>query len=91
MTGTGTTVAAGAWGRYVLDEVIPQTQRRFHTDPRRVALGGVSMGGFGAYDLMLHSAARFCAVAATRRRSGRPAGKPPPARSTTPRTLPATT
>jgi len=52
----------GAWGRYVLEEVIPETQRRFHTDPRRVALGGISMGGFGAYDLMLHSHRRFCAV-----------------------------
>jgi enterochelin esterase-like enzyme len=52
----------GAWGRYVLDEVIPQAQRRLRTDPRRVALAGMSMGGFGAYDLARLSPGRFCAV-----------------------------
>lgn len=54
--------ASGDWGRYVLDEVIPQVARRFDADPRRVAIGGVSMGGFGAYDLALHNPGRFCAV-----------------------------
>jgi S-formylglutathione hydrolase FrmB len=53
---------SGRWGSFVLDHVIPDVQRRFHTDPRRVAIGGISMGGFGAYDLMLHSGRRFCAV-----------------------------
>ena len=52
----------GAWGRYVLREVIPQTQRRFGTDPTRVAVGGISMGGFGALDLALHTPRHFCAV-----------------------------
>jgi S-formylglutathione hydrolase FrmB len=52
----------GAWGRYVMREVIPAVQRRFGTDPRRVAVGGISMGGFGAYDLALHHPRRFCAV-----------------------------
>jgi S-formylglutathione hydrolase FrmB len=52
----------GRWGSYVLDEVLPAVQRRFHTDPRRVAIGGISMGGFGAYDLMLRSHRRLCAV-----------------------------
>ena len=53
-----------AWGRYVLDEVIPTVARRFHTDPRRVAIGGVSMGGFGALDLARLHPGRFCAVGA---------------------------
>jgi enterochelin esterase-like enzyme len=54
--------AAGDWGTYVLDEVIPAVTRRFGTDPSRVAVGGISMGGFGAYDLALHHPGRFCAV-----------------------------
>ena len=52
---------SGAWGRYVLEEVIPQTERRFDTNGK-VALAGMSMGGFGAYDLALRSGRRFCAV-----------------------------
>jgi S-formylglutathione hydrolase FrmB len=51
----------GQWGRYVLEDVIPQTERRFHTNGR-VAIGGISMGGFGAYDLAIRSRRRFCAV-----------------------------
>ena len=41
--------ADGRWGRYVLDEVIPPAVKRLHADPKRVAIGGISMGGFGAY------------------------------------------
>jgi S-formylglutathione hydrolase FrmB len=36
--------------------------RRFGLDPHRVAIGGISMGGFGAYDIALHHPGRFCAV-----------------------------
>jgi S-formylglutathione hydrolase FrmB len=54
--------ADGGWGRYVADEVIPQVARRFNADPRRVAVGGISMGGFGPFDLALHFRGRFCAV-----------------------------
>ncbi len=54
--------ADGAWGKYVTAEVIPQVADRFHADLRRVAIGGVSMGGFGAYDLARLHPARFCAV-----------------------------
>jgi S-formylglutathione hydrolase FrmB len=54
--------ATGSWGTYVIDEVIPQVARRFDADPRRVAIGGISMGGFGAYDLALLNPGRFCAV-----------------------------
>jgi S-formylglutathione hydrolase FrmB len=54
--------ASGLWGSYVIDEVIPQALRRLHADPRRVAIGGISMGGFGAYDIARLDPARFCAV-----------------------------
>ncbi len=56
--------ADGAWGRYVLGEVIPQAVRRLHADPHRVAIGGLSMGGFGAYDLARLHPGMFCAVGA---------------------------
>lgn len=52
----------GAWGRYVVDEVIPEVVRRFALDGKRVAIGGISMGGFGAYDLALLHPGLFCAV-----------------------------
>jgi len=54
--------ASGDWGRYVVREVIPAVSRRFDADPRRVAIGGISMGGFGAYHLGLVYRDRFCAV-----------------------------
>lgn len=54
--------AKGDWGTYVMKEVIPQAIRRFGVDPRRLAIGGISMGGFGAYDLALLHPGRFCAA-----------------------------
>jgi enterochelin esterase-like enzyme len=53
---------SGDWARYVVREVIPAIIRRYDTDPRRVAIGGISMGGFGAYHLGLLHPRRFCAV-----------------------------
>lgn len=55
---------SGDWGSYVLGEVIPEAHRRFGTDPRRVAIGGISMGGFGALNLARRHPGRFCAVGA---------------------------
>jgi enterochelin esterase-like enzyme len=52
----------GRWGSYVMRELIPEVERRFHTDPRRVAIGGTSMGGYGAYDIARLNPGRFCAV-----------------------------
>lgn len=52
----------GRWGRYVMREVIPAVVERYGVLPRRVAIGGISMGGFGAYDLALLHPRRFCAV-----------------------------
>ena len=50
----------GRWAAYVLREVIPAAVRRLRADGRRVAIGGFSMGGFGA--LALARSRRFCAV-----------------------------
>ena len=45
-----------------MDEVIPRAVRLLGADPRRIAIGGLSMGGFGAYDLARLNPGRFCAV-----------------------------
>lgn len=60
----------GAWGSYVLEELIPKLVARFEIEPERIAIGGISMGGFGAFDLARQepfrllggSSAEFCAV-----------------------------
>jgi S-formylglutathione hydrolase FrmB len=52
----------GQWGSYVLHEVIPAALARSGADGGRVAIGGISMGGFGALDLGRIEAKRFCAV-----------------------------
>jgi poly(3-hydroxybutyrate) depolymerase len=54
----------GRWGSYVLREAIPAALVRSGADPRRVAIGGVSMGGFGALDLGRVASRRFCAIGA---------------------------
>jgi S-formylglutathione hydrolase FrmB len=56
--------ADGEWGTSVIREAIPQALRRSGADKRRVAIGGISMGGFGALDLARLSPSRFCAVGA---------------------------
>ena len=50
----------GRWGGYVLREAIPAAVRVLGADPRRVAIGGISMGGYGAFDLARRG--HFCAV-----------------------------
>ena len=52
----------GAWGSYILRVAIPEAVRR--TGATRVAIGGISMGGFGALDLARIAPGRFCAVGA---------------------------
>jgi predicted esterase len=52
----------GPWGSYVLREAIPAALRRSGADPHRVAIGGISMGGFGALDIGRLEPKRFCAV-----------------------------
>jgi enterochelin esterase-like enzyme len=51
-----------AWSSYVLEEVIPKALKVLHADPRRVAIGGISMGGIGAYAIASLDPGRFCAV-----------------------------
>ena len=51
---------SGRWATYVLRGAIPAGVRRLHADRARIAIGGISMGGFGA--LHLASRKRFCAV-----------------------------
>jgi enterochelin esterase-like enzyme len=54
---------SGRWGAYSLREAIPQAIRVLHADPHRVAIGGISMGGYGAFDLARRARpGRFCAV-----------------------------
>lgn len=50
------------WGSHVLREAIPAARKRLKTNPEREAIGGYSMGGFGALDLGRQRA--FCAVGA---------------------------
>jgi S-formylglutathione hydrolase FrmB len=52
----------GRWGSYVVREVIPALVKRYDVDGRRIALGGMSMGGFGALDIAGREPGRFCAV-----------------------------
>jgi predicted esterase len=52
----------GRWGSYVVREAIPAAVERLGTDPKRIAIGGTSMGGFGALDIARRNPGRFCAV-----------------------------
>jgi S-formylglutathione hydrolase FrmB len=56
--------ANGRWASYVLNEAIPAAIKRLHADPHRIAIGGTSMGGFGALDIARLHPGRFCAVGA---------------------------
>lgn len=53
---------SGAWGSYVTREVLPRAIAKLHADGRRLAIGGVSSGGFGAFDIARLKPHRFCAV-----------------------------
>src|SRR5439155_686741 len=52
----------GPWASMMLREAIPQAERRFHTLPGKVAIGGISMGGYGALHLASLRPHEFCAV-----------------------------
>jgi S-formylglutathione hydrolase FrmB len=52
----------GRWGTSLLREAIPAAVARLRADGTRVAIGGESMGGFGALDLARLHPRRFCAV-----------------------------
>ena len=50
------------WGTHILEEAIPAARDRLGTAPGKEAIGGFSMGGFGALDLGRQR--RFCVVGA---------------------------
>jgi S-formylglutathione hydrolase FrmB len=52
----------GRWGSYVLEELVPSLVQRFEIEPERVAIGGISMGGFGAFDLGRQRPGELCAI-----------------------------
>ncbi|HEX9599062.1 MAG TPA: alpha/beta hydrolase-fold protein [Gaiellaceae bacterium] len=52
----------GPWGSSLLREVIPDAVERSHTG--QIAVGGISMGGFGALDVARLAPREFCAVGA---------------------------
>ena len=54
----------GKWGTSLLREAMPAALARSHADSDRVAIGGISMGGFGALDVARLAPSRFCAVGA---------------------------
>ncbi len=62
----------GAWARYVLEEALPRLGRG------PVAVGGISMGGFGALHLETRAPRRFCAVGALSAALWERAGDTPP-------------
>ncbi len=51
----------GKWGSMLLRDAIPDAVRRFHTHGK-VAIGGISMGGYGALHLAETEPSLFCAV-----------------------------
>lgn len=53
---------SGRWASYVLYEAVPAVVRRYGLDGGRKAIGGISMGGAGAYALAAAAPGRFCAV-----------------------------
>lgn len=53
---------SGRWQEYVLDEAIPAAVRRYRLDGSRIAIGGISMGGAGAFGIAADTDRRFCAV-----------------------------
>jgi S-formylglutathione hydrolase FrmB len=52
----------GPWASMILDEAIPDAIRRFRTQKGRIAIGGVSMGGYGALHIASLRPGEFCAV-----------------------------
>jgi S-formylglutathione hydrolase FrmB len=53
---------SGRWASMILDDAIPDAIRRFHARPGRIAIGGISMGGYGALHLAALRPQEFCAV-----------------------------
>ncbi|MFD0381779.1 alpha/beta hydrolase [Streptomyces stramineus] len=54
---------APAWETYLMDELRPLLEREYRADPRRAAVGGLSMGGHGALTLTAKHPGAFRAAA----------------------------
>jgi S-formylglutathione hydrolase FrmB len=52
----------GPWASMILHEAIPDAVRRFGTTKGRIAIGGESMGGYGALHIASLRPREFCAV-----------------------------
>lgn len=52
----------GAWASMVLREAIPDAVKRFGTERGKIAIGGISMGGYGALHIAALRPREFCAV-----------------------------
>ncbi|MDQ1584810.1 MAG: hypothetical protein QOH80_175 [Actinomycetota bacterium] len=52
----------GPWASMILREAIPDAERRFRTRAGRIAIGGESMGGYGALHIASLRPGEFCAV-----------------------------
>jgi enterochelin esterase-like enzyme len=54
--------SGGRWASYLYREAIPVGARKSKADGSRIAIGGISMGGFGSMLAGLRNPGRFCAV-----------------------------
>ena len=54
---------SGDWPNYVLHEALDEARNVVLFDRDRLAIGGISMGGFGALNIAFENPDRFCAVA----------------------------
>jgi len=52
----------GLWASMILRDAIPDALRRFETRKGRIAIGGESMGGYGALHIASLRPSKFCAV-----------------------------
>lgn len=51
------------WDTYLLKSMLDDVLKRYNVDPKRVYLTGISMGGYGAWDLAIRHPEYFAAVA----------------------------
>lgn len=56
--------SSGKWGTYLLQDAVAAAVKQTGADPKRVAIGGFDMGGFGALVAARTAPTRFCAVGA---------------------------
>jgi predicted peptidase len=50
------------WDAYTLDALIDDIAAKYHVDPDRTYVTGLSMGGFGTWDLVRHYPNKFAAI-----------------------------